>query len=336
VAAPGSEFHYFNPNYQLLASVVEAASGEPYSSYVEEHVLAPLQMAHSFSAITSAEAYRRAENLSDGYLQLFGGTIRTREMDGFLGGSGGIISSAEDMAHYLILYTNGGRFAEATLLSPSAIELMLTPPQALESNYGMGWFKTEQDGTTIFEHNGVLSVFYAEMVLLPETQEAFVLLYNVSSLASDSLAAPELKKGLIRLLRNQEPKRGGLSVRHFGWLIGICTIAGAALGIRSLLRLPRWAATFHALPLWRRLLGLLGTLLPALFLWALPSLITASSGRAFSYFQLSRSMPDIFVWLGVGTVLGVINGVARILLMLRRPRNSGEGSETLSATAKRG
>ena len=30
VAAPGTEFHYFNPNYQILARVVEVVSGQPF------------------------------------------------------------------------------------------------------------------------------------------------------------------------------------------------------------------------------------------------------------------------------------------------------------------
>ncbi|MBD1867349.1 serine hydrolase [Cyanobacteria bacterium FACHB-471] len=38
VAAPGTEFHYFNPNYDVLARVVEVVSGQPFSDYLRSHL----------------------------------------------------------------------------------------------------------------------------------------------------------------------------------------------------------------------------------------------------------------------------------------------------------
>ncbi|MCC6456702.1 MAG: beta-lactamase family protein [Caldilineaceae bacterium] len=329
VAAPGTEFHYFNPNYQLLARVVEVVSGEPFSAYLQTHIFAPLRMTHTFNVITSDEVMQRAENLAQGHVMAFGIPIATQEMSGFLGGSGGVISTAEDMANYLIMQNNGGRFAGESIVAPSSIALMHTAPQSLDSTYAMGWFapppETTAESTTgstrILEHNGVLSVFYADMALLPETGDGLLLLYNTSSLASNSLAAPQIKSGLVALLTGTQPTTGGMSLRIVGALVGLATLIGAALAIRSLLRLPRWRQKAQALPAWRLLLGLTGTFTPVLILLGLPSLVTASSGRAFSYAQLFRSMPDLFIWLGLGTVLGAINGVTRIFLLIRSARS---------------
>ncbi len=44
VAPPGREFHYFNPNYQILARVVEVVSGQSFSAYLHTHIFAPLHM----------------------------------------------------------------------------------------------------------------------------------------------------------------------------------------------------------------------------------------------------------------------------------------------------
>jgi len=44
VAPPGSEFHYFNPNYTVLGHLVEVVSGQPYADYLREHVFEPLDM----------------------------------------------------------------------------------------------------------------------------------------------------------------------------------------------------------------------------------------------------------------------------------------------------
>jgi CubicO group peptidase (beta-lactamase class C family) len=40
-----------------------------------------------------------------------------------------MISTAEDMAHYMIVLINGGTFRQKTLLSPEAIQVMHTPHQ---------------------------------------------------------------------------------------------------------------------------------------------------------------------------------------------------------------
>ncbi|MGE5659648.1 MAG: serine hydrolase domain-containing protein [Actinomycetota bacterium] len=41
VAVPGTEFHYFNPNYAILARVVEVVSHQPFSEYLRSHLFAP-------------------------------------------------------------------------------------------------------------------------------------------------------------------------------------------------------------------------------------------------------------------------------------------------------
>jgi CubicO group peptidase (beta-lactamase class C family) len=318
VAAPGAEYHYFNPNYQVLARVVEVVSGQPFSSYLQAHILTPLQMTDSFSAVTSMEARQRADRLAQGYLVVYGLPVAVAEMDGYLAGSGGVISTAQDMANYLIMQNNGGRFADAQLLSPEGMALMHTPPSTLDSPYAMGWIESTTDGTRVLEHNGILSAYYAEMVLLPETGHGIILLYNDSSLASTALAFPEFKHGLIALLTGRQPAPTRFNVSLWSILIGALTLLGAALAVRSLLRLPGWTARTRTVPLWRLFPGITMTFAPALALLAMPALVTATSGRAFSYAQLFRSMPGVFIWLGIGAVLGVINGALRIRFLVRR------------------
>lgn len=328
VAAPGTAFHYFNPNYQLLAHVVEVASGEPFSAYLQRHIFTLLQMDHTFNAMTAEEAYAQATDLASGHIQVYGFPVAVEEMSGYLGGSSGIISTAEDMAHYLIMQNNGGRFAGETLLSSTSMETMHTPPSTPESTYAMGWIEVNRDGRRILEHNGVLSGFYADIALIPGTGEGVILLYNLSSLASNSLAAPGIKNGIISLLMGEEPAGGGFSVRLFGGIIAFFTLLAATLGIRALIRLPRWRDRAATLPLWRLLLGFVGVFTPALLLLGFPFLILATAGRAFTYAQHFRAMPGIFLWMIVGTVMGIINGVARIMLLLRGDPNVKPGTVT--------
>jgi CubicO group peptidase (beta-lactamase class C family) len=181
VAFPGGQFHYFNPNYEVLARVVEVVSQQPFSAYLQTHIFTPLQMSRTLNATTSADAFQGATNMAQGHLMAFGLPFAYPEMSGYLSGSSGIISTAEDMANYLIFQTNSGQFKETKLLSESSVALMHTPPKTIGSSYGMGWFKGSENGEPAIEHSGILSTFYTDVVLLPKEKYGIALLYNINA-----------------------------------------------------------------------------------------------------------------------------------------------------------
>ncbi len=58
--------------------------------------------------------------LAQGHILAFGVAVPREEMDGCLGGSGGVISTAQDMANYLIMQNNGGASAVRSWPVPEA------------------------------------------------------------------------------------------------------------------------------------------------------------------------------------------------------------------------
>src|SRR3712207_4411750 len=44
VSAPGQAFTYTNTGYELLGCILEQVSGQPYPTFMRDHVFAPLQM----------------------------------------------------------------------------------------------------------------------------------------------------------------------------------------------------------------------------------------------------------------------------------------------------
>jgi CubicO group peptidase (beta-lactamase class C family) len=320
VAPPGREFHYTDANYALLARVVEVVSGEPFSAYLETHIFAPLEMVHTFHAVTSDEAKQQAGQLAQGHLVAYGMPLALGEMSGFVGGAAGVISTAAEMANYLIMHSNGGRFQGGQLLAPESLAVMHRPPTNIDTPYAMGWVETTYNGRRLLEHNGILSVYFADVVMLPERGLGLALLYNVSSLATVSVAVPAIRDGLLALLQGEQPPPVRLTVTWWAVLMALITLIGVALAVRSLLRLPRWAEQTLNIPVWRLVFGIAWAFVPAGALLALPTLITASAGRAFGYTQLLRSMPEIFLWLGLCGVLGVINAAVRIGILSRRTR----------------
>lgn len=318
VAAPGTEFHYSNANYGVLARVVEVVSGQPFSDYLQTHLFAPLQMENTVNVITSDEVPGRADQLAQGHLLAYGIPIASPEEEGVLGGSGGVISTAADMANYLILYTNGGRFQGEQLISPERITQMHTPPAGVGSDYAMGWIATEVDGTPTLQHNGILSTFYADMVLLPESGQGLVLLYNIHSVMQASLGFPSLKHGMIAILEGREPETGGISVGMVGISLAAITLVSLALQVRALLRLPRWMQSIPSRPIWRQVVGIVWAFVPAALVLGMPAIVLRTSDRAFGYLTLFRSMLGVMIWLGLSAVLGATIGIARLVGLARR------------------
>jgi hypothetical protein len=186
----------------------------------------------------------------------------------------------------------------------------------------MGWVATMENGTRILEHNGILSTFYAEAVLVPDTRQGLILLYNIHSLAQDVLGFPQFKKGPLALLTGRQPTTGSLSVGTLELLFAAITLLSVVLGVRSLLRLPHWRQQARTRPLWRLLPGLVWAFVPAALVLAMPALVLRTSGRAFGYLTLFRSMLDVMIWLSLCGVLGVLNGSARLVWLAQRAHRS--------------
>jgi len=318
VAKPGTEYHYFSPNYALLARLVEESSGQSFSEYLEEHVFAPLSMSDSRSVVTSTEGIRKADHLARGHLVAFGIPFPYPEARGYLAGSGGVISTAEDMAHYLICQNDGGRYQNEQLVTPQSIALMHTPPAAINSSYAMGWQESTAGNQRTLEHNGILSAYSADAVLIPDEKIGIAILYNVSSFPTNTFASPQFRNGLISLLTGKQPEYSWMDVRLWGWITGLLTLIGGFLAIRSLLLLPRWSQISETMPLWQLVPGIVWAFVPMMLLLGFPCLTARFADRVFGFVNFYKSMLDVFVWLGITGILGTITGMARIALLLRR------------------
>ncbi|MBB2912578.1 CubicO group peptidase (beta-lactamase class C family) [Streptosporangium becharense] len=104
-AAPGTVFSYHNTNYQVAARLVEVVSGESFADYLDAHVFAPLGMRDSGTIDTERDLPASAR----GHLRILGGAVAVPEPPGFGNGSGGVISSANDMARWLIAQNDAAR-----------------------------------------------------------------------------------------------------------------------------------------------------------------------------------------------------------------------------------
>ena len=319
----GASFEYANTNYSVLGLIVQTVSGQSYETYIQQHIFSPLQMSHSFASEQDA----RRDGLAQGYQLWFGFPFPTsmpylRD----LLPAGYIISTAEDMAHYLIAQMSGGRFENASVLSSAGMATMHAPAAVMfpGTSYGMGWANGPINGVPTIWHNGSTGNFYSDMILVPKSQWGIVVLSNESGLPALLTGSVEaIAGGVMNMLVGQKPSPSGPGVGTIYLILDSIFVLISALVLWSTLRLPRWYEKFGRR--WRQpgrlkrgfKLGRVGLrltwelILPALLL-GLPILNGYIAWRTLFF-----NAPDIVSWLLVILTLLLITGIIRAVLMVR-------------------
>ena len=201
----GEVFEYTDANYDVLGLVVQTVSGQSYESYIADHVFAPLGMRHSYTNELDA----RRNGLATGHRSWFGyprpfeAPYSRAAMP-----SSYLISSAEDITHFLSMQLNGGRYQGRSVVSPEGIAAMHAPAIRQGTRdifYGMGWESRSVSGVPVVRHDGTNANFYADMALNVQDRWGVVILTNFDSLNLNGGRLQGLSSGVISLLRGQAP-----------------------------------------------------------------------------------------------------------------------------------
>lgn len=154
-AEPGEEFFYFNSGYALLGQIIEKVTGKTYPEFVKEVVFEPLEMSRSRFDYDEYEG-----DIMTPYFMGEDGPEKTpyplREL-GHPGG--GLLSSASELANYLIMNMNGGEFKGEKVIDPELLKTAHEPHIKRETgDYGYGWAVKELDGEPFIGHSGSIAV----------------------------------------------------------------------------------------------------------------------------------------------------------------------------------
>lgn len=187
---PGTRFAYSNTNYNLLAGIIEKASGASYGDFLRARIFAPLGM----SETGVYDPMEITGNRAAGYVRM-GGKLFNNPLvydPSLLAGAGGLQSTAGDLVKW------DAALAGGTLLSPSALAQMWTPPAlpgGAHSEYGMGWVNQTVNGHRILWHNGELPGTLGFLGRFPDDHLTVILLSNMSPLDGPDDPYPFLPLG---------------------------------------------------------------------------------------------------------------------------------------------
>lgn len=321
----GSKFEYSNLNYNVLGLIVEVASGEVYSDYIQNQLFGPLEMRHSYTS--KAEAQQNG--LAMGHRHWFSLPFPAPDLPVPAGSlsSGQLISCAEDMAHYLIAHLNGGHYEDVQILSAAGIaelhrgvkEYFVGGGSA--GRYGMGWFDIDLGPTKTFSHSGNIPDFSAFMGLVPEQKKGIVMLFNADPYGLPPITE-EVGMGVTALLAGQQPAPTQLGfIQWIMRLLPLIPIIQIVCAFATLRRLSHWRQDPADRPgggrMWRQ--HILLPLIPNLSLAAILVYLRASGLLGF----INLYMPDL-AW--IARISGGFAGIwaflrtALILLALRKSR----------------
>jgi hypothetical protein len=301
-------------------------------------------MHHSFAS----EPEARRDGLAQGHRWIFGVPTPFDYYPVSNVPAGGLISSVQDLTHYLVAQMNGGRFGSATVLSSAGIATIQAPAVAITqgegigSSYGMGWINGTLAGIPAIWHDGAEPNFTTRLLIEPQTRWGAILLVNANNwipIDGGNTALTSLEDGVTRLLAGQAPQ-ASLSLGTFYLIIDGVLLVLSALALWPLLRLPRWSRRFEQRqqrkPQFLRL-GLRLTwdvALPVALLLLLLFFINNFNGETF--YDVWVLWPDLDSWLLVICALLLLTAVIRAVLAIRVLQRTRAGTSPVTPSPSPG
>ncbi len=198
-----SHYAYDNLLYMTAGQIIPAVTGISWDDYISQHIFAPLGMSHSNvsnAAFKPGDDYAFPHEQVDGKLQ----AIPFEVLDN-AGPAGAINSCAADMAKWVQLQLNRGKFVDhegrlfseqqsKAMWSPQTILPISNPPPPLAAlkitfaDYALGWGLRDYHGRKLVGHTGGVAGFVSRVLLVPDENLGVVVLTNAEEVgAFDSI-----------------------------------------------------------------------------------------------------------------------------------------------------
>jgi CubicO group peptidase (beta-lactamase class C family) len=164
---PGTKFSYSNSGYYLLGYIIEKVSGKSYQQYIQDHLLTPLALNHSYFDRDGIIIPNRV----NGYRKE-GTIIKNGDFwsPSIAYAAGGLLSNTTD------LFTWFKGLLSYKILRKETLDQAFTPYKLKNGtgiSYGYGWYIQNQNGIQFIEHGGKMTGFLSNEVYYPR-QDIFI------------------------------------------------------------------------------------------------------------------------------------------------------------------
>ena len=190
VARPGEKMIYSNAGYALAAHLAEQVTGKSWQQLIRETVFEPLGLktaGFGWPATTERPSQPKGHYGT-------GSDTRVQKLDeyplgSFLAPAGDVHCSIGDFARYVRVHLKGLKGKDGHLKAKTIKRLHTPPTATTEEAYAGGWMITRStDGEMCHWHNGSAGTFYSLAMLYPESDQAFVVVFNSAGPNHEQLA----------------------------------------------------------------------------------------------------------------------------------------------------
>lgn len=297
ISSPGEQFNYSNINYTLLGLVVELVSNMPYGEYMQEYIFNPLDMAHTFTDISTAQH----DGLATGRTNWFGLKVPFNDkIAPAVVPEGGIMSSAEDMSHYITMLLNDGVYKEKRIISTNGLKQLVEPAVNIPAismphvdSYAMGWGVGNKNGVTILSHDGDTQNFHANIALIPSQHAGVIVLIGENATFLDVGAT---YKSTVGFVANGETPTINDTYKKFYLVLNSAVIITIISAVYGFWRLRYWYARLTKKSTEKSLRKKAMISIGLDFAYAV-LLLYLVFGSGFPFVLLMYGLPDITVWL---------------------------------------
>jgi len=186
-------WQYQNLMFMTAGYLVGVLSQSSWEDFTRKRIFEPLGMTSSSFSIEDMKA-AADHSLPYGEKKDKVEEIPYRNID-TIGPAGSINSNVVDMANWVMLNLNKGKFAGKPVVSEASMTQIQSPqmvvqdpiflllsnfPETYYPSYGLGWFLTSYRGHTLLHHGGNIDGFSAMVSFMPRDNMGLVVLSNLN------------------------------------------------------------------------------------------------------------------------------------------------------------
>ena len=189
---PGKGYVYCNLNFNIIGTIIEKVSGERFDTYIQNHILKPLQLyggyyVNGLDKSKFATIYEYQLDAAKFVVSPNAYAPRTTEVAAYQMGysapifspTGGMKISAQDLATYMIMHANYGKYNGVRIISKKSSKLMQTAVSDIEP-YGFALETPGSiiDGEKLIGHTGSAYGLFSAMFFNPQEKYGIVVISN--------------------------------------------------------------------------------------------------------------------------------------------------------------
>lgn len=184
-----ARYGYCNAAFLTAGEIIPIVTGKSWENYVQENILDNLNMTRTF---TSGKIMETDANKTKGHSFYYDElkTVPYDEVDN-LGPAASICTCAKDIANWLLMQTDSGKFDSRQVIPYKVLAKTITPNMSLGLNqnyiykgikhirvYGLGWQVEDYNSKLLISHTGGVNGYVTSTCFLPEDKLGIAVFTN--------------------------------------------------------------------------------------------------------------------------------------------------------------